>query len=74
MLTSIATLPPLAGLETECALYSGVYRIGELARQTGVSPHALRFYERRGLVHPLARSEGGYRLYGEEAIRRLHFK
>ncbi|WP_275887329.1 MerR family DNA-binding transcriptional regulator [Thermus caldifontis] len=48
--------------------------MGELARQTGVSPDALRLYERRGLVHPAARSEGGYRLYGEEAIRRLHLK
>lgn len=50
-----------------------MYRIGELAKQTGVSPDTLRFYERIGLVHPIARSEGGYRLYGVEAIRRLNF-
>ncbi|HEX6115688.1 MAG TPA: MerR family transcriptional regulator [Solirubrobacterales bacterium] len=40
-------------------------RIGELSRRTGVSPDTLRAWERRyGLLEP-ARSEGGFRLYGE---------
>jgi len=50
-----------------------MYRIGELARQTGVSRDTLRFYEREGLVRPSERSEGGYRLYESEALQRLGF-
>ncbi len=41
-------------------------RISELARRTGVSPHALRHYERLGLLRP-ARTTGGYRDYPESA-------
>ncbi len=50
---------------------SGRYlRIGELSRRTGVSSELLRAWERRyGLFAP-ARSAGGYRLYGEEDVRR----
>ena len=40
-------------------------RIGELSRRTGVRPDTLRAWERRyGLLEP-ARTEGGFRLYGE---------
>ena len=49
------------------------YTIGELARAFGLSPDALRYYERLGLLAPEGRTEGGYRLYGEEALRRLRF-
>jgi len=49
------------------------YTIGELARVFGLSPDALRYYERLGLLAPEGRTEGGYRLYGEEALRRLRF-
>lgn len=49
------------------------YTIGELARRFGLSPDALRYYERLGLLAPEGRTEGGYRLYGEEALRRLRF-
>ena len=41
-------------------------RIGELARQTGVSPQSIRFYERRRLLRPPARTPSGYRIYDEE--------
>jgi DNA-binding transcriptional MerR regulator len=36
--------------------------ISELAARTGVSPSALRFYERRGLLKPIGRT-GGKRTY-----------
>ena len=48
-------------------------RIGELARQTGVSVRALRYYEQHGLLAP-ARRPSGYRVYSEEdvaAVRRI---
>jgi DNA-binding transcriptional MerR regulator len=42
---------------------SGVLRIGELARRTGVSPELLRAWEQRyGLLQP-TRTPGGFRLY-----------
>jgi len=47
--------------------------IGQVAEQTGLSVHALRFYEREGLLRPARRSGGGYRLYGPEAERTLLF-
>lgn len=47
-------------------------RISELARRTGVSVHALRHYERLGLLRP-ARTPGGYRDYAEPARREVVF-
>lgn len=44
--------------------------IGELAASLGVTPKTLRLYEQRGLIAPPARSGNGYRIYGDDAIRR----
>jgi len=38
-----------------------------------ISTDALRYYEREGLIQPAAKSKSGYRLYGDEAARRLYF-
>lgn len=43
----------------------------EAARKLGVSPKALRLYERHGLVKPI-RAENGYRTYGPAEMTRLH--
>jgi len=43
----------------------------EMARRLGVSPKALRVYERAGLVSPL-RTAAGWRAYGPEQSARLH--
>jgi DNA-binding transcriptional MerR regulator len=51
----------------------GTMVIGELARRAGVSPRTVRFYEALGLLPAPPRSEGGYRLYGEDDLRRLRF-
>jgi DNA-binding transcriptional MerR regulator len=48
------------------------YRISELGRRTGVSASTLRFYERVGLLSA-ARATSGYRIYDEQAVRRLEF-
>ncbi|WP_116204999.1 MerR family transcriptional regulator [Amycolatopsis circi] len=45
-------------------------RIGELAKATGVTTRALRFYEEQGLL-TAARSHNGYRHYEESAIERV---
>lgn len=47
--------------------------IGELARRSGVSTKALRFYEDQGVLAPPARTASGYRDYGEAAVERLAF-
>ena len=46
--------------------------IGELARRTGLSVSAIRFYEDRGLVEPL-RTGGNQRRFLRADIRRLSF-
>jgi MerR family redox-sensitive transcriptional activator SoxR len=46
--------------------------IGEVARHAGVAPSAVRFYERRGLLAPDARTSG-QRRYRVETLRRLVF-
>ncbi|QMU69659.1 MerR family transcriptional regulator [Streptacidiphilus sp. P02-A3a] len=43
--------------------------IGQVAEQTGLSVHALRFYEREGLfVHPVRRGSGGHRAYSQDDV------
>ena len=46
--------------------------IGELARRTGLSVSAIRFYETKGLVRPL-RTSGAQRRFPRSDIRRLSF-
>ncbi len=47
--------------------------IGKLAKRAGVTTDAIRFYEAEGIVLPAARTRAGYRLYGDDALRRLNF-
>jgi DNA-binding transcriptional MerR regulator len=56
----------MAGLEEELG-------IGDVARRTGLSVHALRFYEREGLLlsQHVARGTGGHRRYGPEEVKWL---
>jgi DNA-binding transcriptional MerR regulator len=49
------------------------YTIGRLANAAGVPTSTVRHYERVGLLKPSGRSEGNYRLYGEEALEQLRF-
>lgn len=45
--------------------------IGQLARQVGLRPSALRYYEAEGLLEPSGRTEAGYRLYDERSVDTL---
>ena len=53
-------------------LSNDMISIGELAKRTGLSVSAIRFYEGRGLVDPL-RNRGGQRRFLRSDIRRLSF-
>ena len=42
--------------------------IGRLSRRTGVPVKTLRVYEDLGFIYTVGRSEGNYRMFGEEAL------
>lgn len=46
-------------------------RPGQVADAAGVGRETLRYYERRGLLAPAARTVGGHRLYPAEAVTRV---
>jgi DNA-binding transcriptional MerR regulator len=46
-------------------------KIGEVARRSGLSVKTIRFYCDEGLVRPISRSEGGYRLFDEAVFAEL---
>ena len=48
------------------------WKVGELARATGLTVRALRHYDEIELVVPVERSSGGHRLYGEHDVERLY--
>jgi MerR family transcriptional regulator, copper efflux regulator len=48
-------------------------KIGDLAKESGKTVRALRLYEEMGLLSPGMRSAGGFRLYGADAIARVHW-
>lgn len=47
--------------------------IGQAADRTGLTPKAIRLYERKGLLPPPRRSDAGYRLYGDDDLVVLAF-
>jgi DNA-binding transcriptional MerR regulator len=47
--------------------------IAEMARRSGLSAHTLRYYERIGLIPPLARNRSGHRLYGPADLTWIDF-
>lgn len=49
-----------------------MHQIGETAAQTGLSLRTIRHYEEVGLVPPSGRTAGGFRLYTDDDIDRLH--
>jgi DNA-binding transcriptional MerR regulator len=47
--------------------------VSKLAKRAGMTPDAVRFYEREALLPVAPRTEAGYRVYGEETVERIRF-
>ncbi|HWC31551.1 MAG TPA: heavy metal-responsive transcriptional regulator [Actinomycetota bacterium] len=47
--------------------------VSRLARSAGVRPDTIRYYDREGLLPVATRTPSGYRVYEEDAVRRLRF-
>lgn len=47
-------------------------KIGQLARQTGLTVRTLHHYDAIGLLRPSGRAENGYRMYNRNDVARLH--
>jgi DNA-binding transcriptional MerR regulator len=48
------------------------WKIGDLARETGLTVRTLHHYDELDLLRPSARTEAGHRLYDENDVRRLY--
>jgi DNA-binding transcriptional MerR regulator len=48
-------------------------QIGQVARETGLTVDAIRFYEKQGLLKPAARTEGGFRLFSGQDLQHIQF-
>lgn len=48
-------------------------QIGRVAKKIGLTPDAIRFYERNALLPRPSRTPGGFRLYGESDVEMLAF-
>jgi MerR family transcriptional regulator, thiopeptide resistance regulator len=49
-----------------------MWKIGELAKRTGLTVRTLHHYDGIGLLSPAERSDGGHRVYGEADVQRLY--
>ncbi len=52
---------------------SQLLRVGDLARATGKTVRAIHLYEELGLLAPVTRSSGGFRLYDASAVDRVRW-
>jgi MerR family Zn(II)-responsive transcriptional regulator of zntA len=50
-----------------------MFTIGRLARRAKINADSIRFYERQGLLSPATKTDSGYRLYTDDALRRIDF-
>ena len=47
------------------------YKTGEFAKMANVSLRTIRYYDKKGLLKPSAKTEKGYRLYTDEDFVKL---
>ena len=49
------------------------YRISDVAEKAGITPDAIRYYERLGVLPRAMRTAGGLRTYGDDVLPRVRF-
>jgi DNA-binding transcriptional MerR regulator len=49
-----------------------LWKIGELAKATGLTVRTLHHYDEIGLLVPSERTQAGHRMYGDDDVRRLY--
>ena len=47
--------------------------IGQIAKQTGLSVEAIRYYEKESLISSPERTHAGYRIYQPDVVKRILF-
>jgi len=52
---------------------NSLLRISQIAKKTGKTSRALRYYAELDLLIPKKRTDAGYRLYGEDAILKIEW-
>jgi DNA-binding transcriptional MerR regulator len=63
---------PILGMGARKAVTEAV-KIGEAAKEAGLSVDTIRFYEKEGLLKRSTRTEGGFRVFGPGEIHVLKF-
>ena len=47
--------------------------VSELAKEAKISPHVVRYYARTGLLKPGRNPSNGYKVFGQNEVKRLRF-
>src|SRR5437867_9370003 len=56
----------------EAAMPEQLWKVGELAKRTGLTVRTLHHYDAIGLLRPSGRADNGYRMYNRADVARLH--
>jgi DNA-binding transcriptional MerR regulator len=65
--------PVGTGRATGSVARTNLVTIGQLARETGVTPRAIRHYECLGLIRAPLRTDTNYRLFDSDSTKRVQF-
>jgi MerR family copper efflux transcriptional regulator len=65
--------PPTAPASAPADMPAQLMQVGDLAKETGKTVRALHLYEELELLRPQGRSKGGFRLYGQDSVRRIRW-
>ena len=60
-------------MSEEVVQFAKLLRVGALAKRTSKTVRALHLYEELGLLHPMHRTRGGFRLYHPASVARVEW-
>ncbi len=67
------TPAPILAIGADMKTNETVLQIGQVSKKSGMSIDTIRYYEKEGLLKKPSRSEGGFRVYSQEAVDQLVF-